>query len=91
MDEFTQAEKARIDELYGNDFAGITPEDMPLIQRYERYKAINDARFKAEIEIMENESKAKIAEAHETAVLARERLEERAQRSRERWEALRNV
>lgn len=90
MDEFTQAEKARIDELYGNDFEGITPEDMPLIQRYEQYKALNDARFKAEIEMMQKEADAKIAEAHETAVLARERLEERAQRSRERWEVLRN-
>lgn len=90
MDEFTQAEKARIDELYGNDFVGITPEDMPLIQRYERYKALNDARFKAEIEAMQKEANAKIVEAHETALLARELLEEHAKRSRERWEMLRN-
>lgn len=90
MDEFTQAEKARIDELYGNDFAGITPADIPLIQKYEQFKTVNEARFKAEIEAMQKEAEAKIIEAHETAKLARDLLEERAQRSRERWEVLRN-
>lgn len=90
MDEFTQAEKARINELYATDFEGITPADIPLIQKFEQQKAVNDARFRAELEAMQKEADVKAAEAHETAALARERLEERAQRSRERWEVLRN-
>lgn len=90
MSDFTQAEKARINELYASDFAGITPADIPLIQKYEQFRAVNEARFKAEIEAMQTEANAKAAEAHETAELARRLLEERAQRSRERWEVLRN-
>lgn len=90
MDEFTQAEKARINELYGNDFKDVTPADIPLIQKFEQLKAVTDAKLKAELEAMQKEADVKAAEAHETAALARERLEERAQRSRERWEVLRN-
>lgn len=90
MDEFSQAEKARINELYGNDFEGVTPADIPLIQKYEQFKAVNEARFKAEMEAMQKEADIKASEAHETAKLARDLLEERAQRSRERWEMLRN-
>lgn len=90
MDEFTQAEKARINELYATDFEGITPADMPLIQRFERAKTVQDELFQAEVKAMEMESEARIDETRKTAELARERLEERAQRSRERWEVLRN-
>ena len=89
MSDFTQAEKTRINELYASDFTGVTPNDIPLIQKYEQFKAVNEARFKAEIEAMQKEANAKAAEAHETAELARQLLEERAQRSRERWERLR--
>lgn len=90
MEEFTQAEKARINELYGTDFESITPADIPLIQKYEQQKAVNDARFRAAHEAMQKVADVKAAEAHETAQLARNLLEERAQRSRERWEMLRN-
>lgn len=58
MDEFTVAEKDRINLLYGTDFEDITPEDAILIARYERYKAETDAKIKAEVELMKQAAKA---------------------------------
>ena len=46
MDEFTKAERARIDYLYGNDFAGdITSDDVKLISRFESALANQKTRF----------------------------------------------
>ena len=37
MDEFTKAERARLDYLYGNDFNGeVSPDDIKLISKFER-------------------------------------------------------
>ena len=47
MDEFTQAEKARINELYATDFEGITPADIPLIQKAEYSSPQSIARYLA--------------------------------------------
>lgn len=90
MSEFNNEEKRRIDMLYASDFKDVTADDIALIQRYERYKAIEDAKVQAELQAIMNEANAQVEETRKTAQLAREQLEEQARRSRERWEALRN-
>lgn len=90
MSEFTNEEKRRIDMLYASDFKDVTADDIALIQRYERYRAIEDAKVQAELQAIMDEANAQVEETRKTAQLAREQLEEQARRSRERWEALRN-
>ena len=90
MSEFTNEDKRRIDALYASDFKDVTPDDIALIQRYERYRAIEDAKVQAELQAIMDEANAQVEETRKTAQLAREQLEEQARRSRERWEMLRN-
>lgn len=90
MSEFTNEEKQRINVLYASDFKDVTTDDIALIQRYERYKAIEDAKVQAELQAIMDKANAQVEETRKTAQLAREQLEEQARRSRERWEALRN-
>lgn len=90
MSEFSNEEKRRIDMLYASDFKDVTADDIALIQRYERYRAIEDAKVQAELKAIMDEANAQVEETRKTAQLAREQLEEQARRSRERWEALRN-
>ena len=90
MDEFTKDELHRIDLLYGNDFQDATPDDFKLIARWEQHKVREDAEMQARIAAIEKESAARVKETTKTEKLAREILNEKAQRSRERWEALRN-
>ena len=90
MSEFNNEEKRRIDMLYASDFKDVTADDIALIQRYERYRAVKDAKVQAELQAIMDEANAQVEETRKTAQLAREQLEEQARRSRERWEALRN-
>ena len=41
--DFTNAEKERINQLYGTDFENITPEDALLIGRWEAWKATQES------------------------------------------------
>ena len=59
MEEFTVAEQDRINLLYGTDFKDITPDDMELVKRFERMKAVNDAKFQAEMALMKETAQAK--------------------------------
>ena len=61
--EFTNAEKERINQLYGNDFEGITPEDAKLIARWESAKAVNAEEHRARIEAIETETAAKLKQS----------------------------
>lgn len=69
--DFTNEEKDRINELYANDFADITPDDALLIARFEQAKALNDAEFQAQQDALQAETQAKIdlsAEYYEQAI-----------------------
>ena len=88
--DFTNEEKHRIDVLYGNDFDGITPEDMPLIQRWEQFKAVEDAKVQAELQAIKDKAESEIEENKATAELSRSILKEKSERSKARWEVLRN-
>lgn len=89
LDDFTQAEKRRIDLLYGNDFEGITPEDAQLIARFEAAKAVEDAAFRERMEREQAESAARMEQAaaeHEKAMRNLEELQARAVARLERFE-----
>ena len=60
MDEFTNDEKNRITELYGNDFADATPDDFQLIKRWETAKARLDAENSERNTILREEMEARI-------------------------------
>lgn len=70
--DFTKEDRERLDYLYGTDFKDIKPEDALLIARFETKRAQEDSEFKKHIELMENESKARIqaCEAEKKQALA---------------------
>lgn len=88
MDEFTVAEKDRINLLYGTDFADITPDDVTLIARFERWKAVNEAKFQAEIELKQQESQARIEATQAQHEQAMSNLRELQQAALERLERI---
>ena len=88
--DFTNAEKERINQLYGNDFEGITPEDASLIGRWEAWKAVNDAEFQAKVTAIEAESKAKLEQSEALHRKAKTNLEELRDAALARLEAIDN-
>lgn len=90
MDEFSKAELERINQLYGSDFEGITPDDAMLIGRWEAHKARRDEEFRAKVKALETEAAARIEnnntiteqafanlnELHERALAHLERVED---------------
>ena len=59
MGEFTNEEKERITQLYGNDFADATPDDYKLIARWEQAKAESAAKFEMENSLIREELEAR--------------------------------
>ena len=51
--QFTKAEKERLNQLYGKDFEGVTPDDVKLIARWEVY----NATMQTQIDDMQTEIK----------------------------------
>ena len=92
MDEFTNAEKHRIDLLYGEDFDAkdMTPDDVKLIQRWEKFKAEQDAELQARLEAVKAESEANIERADAAAKTMQKNLKEFANKARKRYKELRN-
>lgn len=73
-EDFTNDELHRIDVLYGSGFEGATPEDVALIARWERKKAIEDAECAARLEAAKAEAEEKSAEGRKLAAQARKEL-----------------
>lgn len=61
--DFTQAEKERINQLYGNDFADIAPDDALLIGRWEAWKATQASEHQARIDAIKAESDLKLEQS----------------------------
>ena len=61
--DFTNEEKERINQLYGNDFQDIAPEDAQLIARWEAWKAVQESEHQAKLQAMQDEANAKILES----------------------------
>lgn len=88
--DFTNAEKERINILYGNDFKDITPDDALLIGRWEAAKAVREEEHQAKIEAMLTETKAKVAATNEHAAQAMSNLKELHAKALERLERIEN-
>lgn len=88
--DFTNAEKERINQLYGTDFKDITPEDALLIGRFEAWKATQESEHQAKMKALEDEATARmeatqaqheqamnnLAELHAMAIARLERIED---------------
>ena len=74
--EFTNEEKERINQLYGNDFKDIKPEDAQLIARWESWKATQEDEHRAKIEALEAESAARLEAITNEANYSMETLRE---------------
>ena len=71
MENFTKAEIERINQLYGNDFKDIAPDDALLIGRFEAAKAVKEGEYQAQVEAIKTESQLKceqLAQQHEAAM-----------------------
>lgn len=88
--DFTQEEKERINQLYGNDFADITPEDALLIGRWESWKATNADEHKARIEAIQEESELKLKQSEMEFKQAMDNLRELHDMALERLKAVSN-
>lgn len=73
-EDFTNDELHRIDVLYGTDFKEVAPEDAPLIARWERAKALQDAELQARLEALTAEAEDKKRLGAEIAQSAHEAL-----------------
>ena len=73
-EDFTNDELHRIDVLYGTDFKEVTPGDAPLIARWERAKALQDAELQARLEALTAEAEEKKRIGAELAQSAHEAL-----------------
>lgn len=76
MEQFTNEELERINQLYGNDFKGITADDASLIARWERDRARFEALASRKAELMQQETAAKIEIAKQEYADAKARLDE---------------
>lgn len=90
MSDFTKAEIERINQLYGNDFEGITPDDAMLIGRVEALKATNEDAHKAYLKAIEEESEQRRRQAKEEHDMAMANLETLAKTARERLKAVKD-
>ena len=76
FEDFTIEEKERINQLYGHDFEGATPDDIKLICRWEQASAKSDTVFQEQLDQQAALAEAKLKEAEETAELARKHQQE---------------
>ena len=88
--EFTNAEKDRINQLYGNDFADITPDDALLIAKWEQYKAETNAELQAKIDAIKDETAERKEQARKIADKAKRNLTELKNAAMRRLEHIEN-
>ena len=72
--EFTNAEQERINQLYGNDFADIQPDDAKLIARWESWKATQNLDYQAKVEALKTQMQANVQYSEALADKAMENL-----------------
>ena len=73
--DFTNEEKERITQLYGNDFADITPDDAMLIGRWEAWKATTEAAYQAQMQSIKEQTDAVVIETRSLSEQARNNLQ----------------
>lgn len=88
--QFSNVEKERINQLYGNDFEGITPNDAILIARWERAKAIEESEHAARMQAIKAESQANLEQSRAFFDKAMENLNAQHEAAMKRLEAFDN-
>lgn len=73
--DFTNEEKERITQLYGNDFADITPEDAQLIGRWEAWKATTETSYQAQMQSIKEQTETIVTETRSLYEQAKSNLE----------------
>ena len=73
--DFTNEEKERITQLYGNDFVDITPEDAQLIGRWEAWKATTEASYQAQMQSIKEQTETIVTETRSLYEQAKSNLE----------------
>lgn len=86
--DFTHEEKERINQLYGNGFDGITPDDAELIGRWEAWKAVTESEHQAKLEAIRAEMQAKLEAVQIESAKALETLEALRQAALARLEGI---
>ena len=86
--DFTNAEKERITQLYGNDFQDITPDDAQLIGRWEAWKALNEAEYQTKMNILKAEAEQRLEQNQTRFEQSMENLNELHQMAVRRFEEL---
>lgn len=91
MNDFTNEEKARISELYGNDFKDIRPEDALLIGRWESFKAVTSEKVQTELKAIEEKAKLSMEQTKREHEIAVQTLEIERNAALARLERIENV
>ena len=73
--DFTNDEKERINQLYGNGFNDLTPDDAELIGRWEAWKAVTESEHQAKLDAIHAETQAKLEAVQAESAKALENLE----------------
>lgn len=71
---FTKAELSKIDSLYASDFANVTPEDVPLIIRWELDAYAANVEYDEKLKALKEESAARLAKVKKEAEYSAETL-----------------
>lgn len=90
MDEFSEKERAAIDDLLKRDFENATSDEIQLYARWQAYIALRDEEFKAKIELQKSESEARIKALADVAKAAKKNLTELKKAALKRLEVIEN-
>lgn len=90
MEQFTQEETDRINQLAAGNVSNPTPDDLELYARWKTSNALADARFKAENDALQaqTEQNTKMAQAYNKAAI--ENLNAQKELALARLEAVKN-
>ena len=86
--DMTNEQKERLDLLYGNDFKGVTPDDIPLIIAWERHDAVNDAEFQNRQQLLREELETRLEASKKAAQESYTRLQELHDAAMNRYKAV---
>lgn len=88
FEEYTEQERAIINDLARRDYVGMTKEEVMLFAEWESTKAYIESDLEAKRKALEDETKAKIELARQTEQTALNTLEAMAEAAKARLKAV---
>lgn len=88
FEEYTEQERAIINDLARRDYADMTKEEVMLFAEWESTKAYIESDLEAKRQALEDETKAKIELARQTEQTALDTLEAMAEAAKARLKAV---